>query len=149
MAFQLNSPLAAGTGFKLVKLGEMAIRYAENTLSLLGIKPRHFHVLATIADNPEFSQKEISTTLGLDPNIMVGVIDELETAGLAIRRRSSTDRRKYVLEVTKSGQTVLKKGMSALDKGEAEFFAALSEEQKAVLDTLCVQLIQTHTSNVD
>ena len=144
MAPQVNSPLTSGTGYKLVKLGETAMRYAEDALRSLGIKPRHFNVLAAIADHPEFSQKEISTTIGIDPNIMVGVIDELEHNGLAIRRRSSTDRRKYVLEVTTKEHALLKEGLDLLAKGEEKFFAVLSPQQKQTFNEICIRLLDAN-----
>ena len=51
----------------------------------------------------EFTQTEIARMVGLDKTTMVVTVDELEAAGLAERRPSSTDRRARVIEVTKDG----------------------------------------------
>ncbi len=141
MSTYLSSPLTTGTGYKLIKLGESAMHYAEEILVKLEIKPRYFNVLAAIAENPDFSQKELSTLLGIDPNIMVGIIDGLEKTELARRRRSTTDRRKYVLEITSTGQSLLEKGLQALKEGEEKYFATLSSHEKETLDKLCTQLL--------
>lgn len=133
MAVSSLTPLADGVGYRLVKLGEIALGQAEEVLSGMGVKPRHFNVLMTVAATPTLSQREISRALGLDPNVMVGVIDELEREGLARRERSSVDRRRHVVVVTDKGADILKKGVSALQKAERAFLASLSAEEQTML----------------
>lgn len=141
MVFSSFSPLAASTGYRLVKLGHMAHERAEEALSGVGVKPRHLNVLMTVAENPELSQREISNALGLDPNIMVGVIDELEGKGLALRERSAVDRRRHVVVVTERGRDVLERGAAALRESEEEFFAALSRSEREVLGQVVSKLL--------
>lgn len=135
------SPLSAGTGYRLIKLGELALAQAEEVLSGIGVKPRHFNVLMTVAANPALSQREISSALGLDPNVMVGVIDELEGEGLAVRERSTVDRRRHVVVVTPKGRSVLARGAEALERGEAAFLEPLDEGERRALYFLCGRLL--------
>ncbi|MDO5065866.1 MAG: MarR family transcriptional regulator [Propionibacteriaceae bacterium] len=136
-----RSPLATWPAYRLIKVGEQAIAEAEATLLEVGIKPRHFNVLVTAAAHPTLSQRELSSALGLDPNVMVGVIDELEAAGLAQRQRSSVDRRRHVVVVTDAGQEVLDQGLAALRAGEERFLAALSIAERQRLHTLTGKLL--------
>ena len=75
----------------------------------LGISPRSHCVLST-AMTGELTQTELAQAVGLDKTTMVVTIDELETAGLAERRPSQTDRRARVIGVTKAGQRKVARG---------------------------------------
>ena len=136
-----RSPLATWPAYRLIKVGERAIAEAEATLLAIGIKPRHFNVLVTVAEHPTLSQRELSSALGLDPNVMVGVIDELEAAGLAQRQRSTVDRRRHVVMVTDAGRTVLDHGLAALRTGEERFLGALSPAERQQLHGLVGKLL--------
>lgn len=136
-----RSPFASGIGYRLIKLGERAMARAEEQLAGVGIKPRQINVLATVAETPSLSQREISTALGIDPNVMVGVIDELEKSGLVRRERSQVDRRRYVLVITDKGHSVLAHGRAALAAGEKEFLAELSKEEQRIFVGLCGRLL--------
>ena len=135
------TPLSAGVGYRLVKLGEIALDQAEEVLSGMGVKPRLFNVLMTVAANPTLSQREISRALGLDPNVMVGVIDELENEGLARRERSTVDRRRHVVVVTDKGMEILDKGTRALKQAERAFLARLTDEEQGTLFALAGRLL--------
>lgn len=123
------SPLSASTGYRLIKLGEVVFSRAEQALAALQVKPRHFNVLTTVAADPTLSQRELSGVLGIDPNVMVGVIDDLERAGLAVRQRSSTDRRRHIVVVTQEGHTLIEAGNRAVARAQQEFFAQLTPQE--------------------
>lgn len=138
-----RSPLATWPAYRLIKVGERAIAEAEARLWEIGIKPRHFNVLVTVAEHPTLSQRELSSVLGLDPNVMVGVIDELETAGLAQRQRSTVDRRRHVVVVTEAGRTILEQGLAALRSGQERFLEVLSAAERQRLHDLVGKLLET------
>lgn len=129
------SPLSASTGYRLIKLGEVVFSRAEQALAALRVKPRHFNVLTTVAADPTLSQRELSAVLGIDPNVMVGVIDDLERAGLATRQRSSTDRRRHVVVVTQDGHRLIAEGNAAVARAQREFFGRLSAAELDGLHT--------------
>ena len=135
------SPLSARTGYRLIKLGELVMARAETALGALGVKPRHFNVLTTAAADPSLSQRELSRVLGIDPNVMVGVIDDLEAAGLATRQRSSTDRRRHIVVVTEDGYRLIARGNEAVAAAEREFLSSLSPDDLATLHSVAGRLI--------
>lgn len=137
-----RSPLATWPAYRLIKVGERAIAEAEARLLEIGIKPRHFNVLVTVAEYPTLSQRELSTALGIDPNVMVGVIDELEAAELAQRQRSTVDRRRHVVVVTAEGRALLDRGMAALRTGQELFLAALDKAERQRLHDLVGKLLE-------
>ncbi|WP_433133748.1 MarR family winged helix-turn-helix transcriptional regulator [Micromonospora sp. CA-240977] len=139
-----GSAMSGRTGFRLIKLGELAMVTAERALEPLGVRPRHFNVLATLAADDTLSQQDVSRLLGIDPNVLVGVIDELEKQGLAERRRNPQDRRRHVVALTAAGRQVLRDGAALLDEAEAAFFAEVPAAELAVLHEVAARLLARH-----
>jgi MarR family transcriptional regulator for hemolysin len=103
-------------------------------LAELGISPRVHCVLSrALAEN--LTQKQLADRCGLDKTTMVVTVDELERAGLAERRPSSTDRRARIIAVTEKGERLVRRGdaivarvyegvLSGLPAGDREGFVA-------------------------
>src|SRR5688500_5042738 len=68
----------------------------------VGISPRS-HCVLTHALGGNLTQSQLAEMCALDKTTMVVTIDELERAGLAERRPSSTDRRARIISVTEAG----------------------------------------------
>ena len=75
-------------------------------LHALGISPRAHCVLAH-ARGGELTQSQVAEQCALDKTTMVVTMDELERAGLAERRPSSTDRRARIIAVTQAGERIV------------------------------------------
>jgi MarR family transcriptional regulator for hemolysin len=105
----------------------------ESTAALeaLGISPRAHSVLAT-AMTSEFTQTEIARRVGLDKTTMVVTVDELEAAGLAERRPSSTDRRARVIVVTEAGISKVREADKLLDRVRDDVLSVLEPGQRQV-----------------
>jgi MarR family transcriptional regulator for hemolysin len=102
----------------------------------LGVSNRGYHVLAT-ARGGEYTQKELAEQIGLDKTTMVVTVDELEKAGLAERRPSSTDRRARVISVTKNGERKVRQGQEIVDRIQNDVLTSLpSRERKVFLESL-------------
>ncbi len=139
-----GSPLWHLTGFRLIKLGELVQAATASVFEAMELNPRQFHVLATAATMAEPSQRELSRTLGIDPNVMVGIVDELERSGLVERVRNPHDRRRYIVTPTVRALEALARAQAAVARTEAEFFAGISEEERQVLHELSGRLIGQH-----
>lgn len=143
-AIEEGSPLWHLTGFRLIKLGELVQATTASVFESMELNARQFHVLATAATMAEPSQRELSRTLGIDPNVMVGVVDELERLGLVERVRNPNDRRRYIVTPTMQALEALARARSAVERTEEEFFAGISEEERQVLHELSGRLIGQH-----
>lgn len=139
-----ESPLWHLTGFRLIKLGELVQATIASVFGAMELSPRQFHVLATAATMAEPSQRELSRVLGIDPNVMVGVVDELERLELVERVRNPNDRRRYIVTPTVRALEALARTQSAVERVEQEFFAGVSEEERQVLHELSGRLIGQH-----
>jgi DNA-binding MarR family transcriptional regulator len=94
-------------------------------------------VLSLIAANPGSSQTVLAKAAGLNKSALVGIVDELETRGLAARDRSASDRRRNQLSVTPAGEAAMKTMFECVRKGEETVRDALgSKEHRKLLELL-------------
>ncbi len=68
-----------------------------------GLELRHFAVLIVLNARGPLSQSALVAATGSDKASMVRVVDDLERAGLAIRRPVPGDRRVHAVEMTPAG----------------------------------------------
>lgn len=133
--------LAERPGYLLHKAALMMAEEAEVGLAAAGMKTRDFFVLASLAGAPDLSQQDLSRLLNLDPTTVVAVIDDLENRHYVERRRSPSDRRRYVLDLTAAGREALVATDRVATELEASFFAALSPTERATLRGLLGKLM--------
>jgi DNA-binding MarR family transcriptional regulator len=75
--------------------------------------------------------------MGIDPSTMVTLIDELEDAGLAERRRRPGDRRAWEVAITPKGRRTLERGRRFAAQVEDDVLAGLSaDERRQLIDLL-------------
>jgi MarR family transcriptional regulator, transcriptional regulator for hemolysin len=95
----------------------------------LGISMREFQVLKT-AINGEYTQKDLADLVGLDKTTMVATIDDLEEAGLAVRRPSDRDRRARVISVTAAGKRKVAQGRDVVERVQQDVLRTLPAAQR-------------------
>jgi DNA-binding MarR family transcriptional regulator len=124
-------------GFMLSKVGtSMSARFGE-ILSEFKLVPRQFFVLNLICQHQGESQQAIAGSIGVAKSQMVAVVDELEAMGFIERRVNPDDRRQHALFVTKSGEAMQDKAITAARNHEASLRARLSAKEA---DTLLAAL---------
>jgi len=93
--------------------------------------------LSVVCESKSESQLEVSRHLHLDPTIVVGLVDELETRGLLTRQRHPDDRRRSVLALTPAGVKLLRKATARTTAAEQAFLADLAPaEQRTFRESL-------------
>ncbi len=105
-------------------------RFSE-LLAPLGIRPQHFGALRWIAMNDGSTQQEVADLMQVRRNLMVGLVDDLEQAGLVVRGRHPVDRRAYALHLTPVGERVLAAAEGEADRVSAELLAPLDPGSRA------------------
>jgi len=114
----------------------------RKALGVTGLTPRQSATLMNLATGA-LSQQMLIEVLEVDPSIVVAILNELETQGLAQRRRDPSDRRRHIVEITDKGTEVLCAVDGALTAVEQQLFAGLDAEEIRVLEGL---LARIHTS---
>ena len=123
-------PVLTSLGYLLLKAGAQFHQLTDQTLSDLGLTGRHFLVLTFLAEDDVLSQAELGRRLGIDPTIVVGLLDELEGRRLLDRRRDPADRRRHLLELTSDGRKVQRRASEAMSSAEQEFLAPLPARER-------------------
>jgi DNA-binding MarR family transcriptional regulator len=137
-----RQPFSEQTGYLLIEVGQLAKDVAAQAVAPLGLRPRHVSVLAVLAGGDHLrSQQEVSRSLGIDPNVLVGLIDDLERLGLAERKRNPSDRRRHMLMITGAGTGALRSARKLLDDTEAAFLRVLEPGEKAALHDMLARLL--------
>ena len=106
----------------------------------VGVSPRGHCVLAA-AMSGDHTQTELARMVGLDKTTMVVTLDELESAGLAERRPSPSDRRARVIAVTNAGERKVRKAQAIAEGIREEVLQALPEDQREVFLAALTKLV--------
>jgi MarR family transcriptional regulator, lower aerobic nicotinate degradation pathway regulator len=110
-------------------------RTAE-ALETIGLTPALFAVLNVLGARDGVIQQQLSADMGIDPSAMVGLVDELESAGLAQRRRRQGDRRAWEVTITAEGRRRLEHARRLATEVEDDVLGGLSTDERRQLLTL-------------
>jgi DNA-binding MarR family transcriptional regulator len=99
----------------------------------LRMRLKDFVALAHLRTYRGITQHELGEVLGVDANNLVILLNELEEAGWALRRRHPEDRRRHLVEITLDGQEVLAKAECAIAAVEDEVLGNLSAGDRSTL----------------
>ena len=123
--------------FLLSQLGVYLAEDFVRRLAPFGVEPRTYAVLKALIEDDGQSQRQLSTQLGIHRNVMVAIIDKLETQGLAKRMPHPDDRRAFAVTLTEKARKLLPALDAQGHAQEDEITASLSAaERKTVLRDL-------------
>ncbi len=132
-----GSPRAAGpfrsVGFTISTTGYAIGRRFRELLAPLGLEPRDFALLQTVARTEGVSQHAIGERMNVAPSRMVAFVDSLEERGFLERRQNPDDRRARALFLTRRGRRVLERAISVAAEYEQGLTNELSSEQREQL----------------
>src|SRR3954470_19080154 len=84
-------------GYFVRRLQHWIFRDVNAALAAVDLDVILYSILETIAANPGTTQIAVAGTLGIERARMVGLLDDLQQAGLIVRERSEQDRRAHAL----------------------------------------------------
>jgi len=116
-------------GFLLSQASYALSTQLTAALAAVGITPRAYCVLSK-ALGAEKTQGALAAECGLDKTTMVVTVDELEAAGLAERRPSTSDRRVRIIAVTPEGARKVAEAAEIVERVQREVLADLSPEER-------------------
>ncbi len=110
-------------------------RTAE-ALGSVGLTPALFALLNVLGAREGAIQQELSSDMAIDPSAMVKLINELEDAGLAERRRRPGDRRAWLVTLTPKGRRTLQRARRLATQVQDEVLGGLTAADRRQLLTL-------------
>jgi MarR family transcriptional regulator, lower aerobic nicotinate degradation pathway regulator len=105
-------------------------------LDSIGLTPALFALLNVLGAREGTIQQQLSIDMGIDPSAMVKLINELENAGLAERRRRPNDRRAWEVAITPKGRRVLARARQLASQIEDQVLGGLTAADRRQLLTL-------------
>lgn len=96
-------PLPGLIGYVMRRAQVAVFQDFIETFRKVDIRPAQYSVLTVIEHNPGLNQSQLSGVLGIKRANLVGMIDELERRGLAMRKPRPDDRRAHGLFLTDKG----------------------------------------------
>jgi DNA-binding MarR family transcriptional regulator len=136
--------LVSSTVFLLKRLGMTAKEQTLGAFDEAGLHPYHHAILAVLDEGSRETQGAIADALGYDKGQLVGLLDELEDAGLVSRQRDQADRRRQIVQMTPAGRKTLDKLRRVAARVEDEFLSALSEKEREQFHALLLKLAEDH-----
>ena len=125
-----------GVTFLMAKLGfHVSQRFGE-AIAPLGLVPPHVGILRLVGEEPGQSQQALARKIGIPPNRLVALIDELEARELIRRERPPTDRRVFALHLTAQGEEMAEQVRELGIAHERAITAALDDDEREQLAEL-------------
>src|SRR6476619_6636802 len=133
--------MLTSAGYLLLKAGTQFHTVIDAALEALGLNGRQLLVLTFTGGEEHLSQQMLSVRMGLDPTIVVALVDELEDRGLVVRERDPEDRRRHRLRITAKGRKVHTAAVRAVAAAEKEFLAPLDRADREALRNALVTMM--------
>ncbi|MCH5670505.1 MarR family winged helix-turn-helix transcriptional regulator [Streptomyces gilvus] len=128
-----ETPLAAIRSLPSWLLGRAAARgraLVAEALAAEGLKMWHHVVLSAVRDLAPVAQADLGRSVQLDPKDLVGVLNDLQAAGLVVREPDPADRRKNAVSLTAEGARSLARSETAACAANDELLAPLSAAER-------------------
>ena len=115
--------------FVVGKAAQQVTRRARELLAPFGVTPGQYAVLKVLAGAEALSGAEIGKRMQLDSASVTGVLDRMESQGLAERRPDPKDRRAQLVAATAKARRMLPRLDREMDRLNAEADAAMGGDR--------------------
>ncbi|MFF3909851.1 MarR family winged helix-turn-helix transcriptional regulator [Streptomyces sp. NPDC001848] len=141
-----EAPLPAIRSLPSWLLGRAAARgraLVAEALATEGMRMWHHVVLSAVRDLAPVAQADLGRGVALDPKDLVGVLNDLQAAGLVVREPDPKDRRKNAVSLTEEGGRLLKRCEKAAREANDTLLAPLSAAERDQFMDLLIRISGT------
>ncbi|MFJ7290879.1 MarR family winged helix-turn-helix transcriptional regulator [Streptomyces collinus] len=141
-----EAPLPAIRSLPSWLLGRAAARGRALVASALAeedMRMWHHVVLSAVRDLGPVAQADLGRGVRLDPKDLVGVLNDLQSAGLVVREPDPKDRRKNAVSLTERGARLLKRCEKAARAANDELLAPLSTAEREQFTAMLLRISAT------
>jgi DNA-binding MarR family transcriptional regulator len=133
---------ASGPGSMVLLTRLARVIYRRANEAVLGMRLKEYASLAYLREHDGLTQQALAEALHMDANNCVLLLNELEAAGLAERRRDPADRRRHIVALVPAGARALERADRALESVEDEVLGPLTSEERATLRRLLSRALE-------
>lgn len=116
-------------------------RDAEKIFSRYGLTRGQFSIMEVLHKNGELSIGHVQETIFMTGGNIPVIVNNLIKKGLLVRKQDQSDRRRYLLSLTESGDDLISKVIPEHDSLLKEFFSSLNSEEKNLIIGVFEKLI--------
>jgi DNA-binding MarR family transcriptional regulator len=138
-----HAGVEAELGWSLHRVSTAFRQSAAGAVADLPGGPRGYQVLVAVVAGAPSSQLALAHRLGIDKTAMTYLVDDMEAAGLVLRRPDPADRRRRQVVATPAGRTALAGARSALREVEDRLLGALDARENAQLRDLLARVARS------
>ncbi|MFD8225429.1 MarR family winged helix-turn-helix transcriptional regulator [Streptomyces massasporeus] len=141
-----EAPLPAIRSLPSWLLGRAAARgraLVAEALAAEDMRMWHHVVLSAVRDLEPVAQADLGRGVRLDPKDVVGVLNDLQSAGLVVRAPDPKDRRKNAVSLTERGARLLKRCEKAARAANDELLAPLSAAEREQFTAMLLRISAT------
>ncbi|MFI0806766.1 MarR family winged helix-turn-helix transcriptional regulator [Streptomyces echinatus] len=141
-----EAPLPAIRSLPSWLLGRAAARgraLVADALAAEGLKMWHHVVLSAVHDLAPVAQADLGRSVSLDPKDVVGILNDLQSAGLVDRAPDPRDRRKNAVTLTDDGARLLGRCEEAAREANDRLLAPLSAAERDQFTGLLIRISGT------
>ncbi|MGW5466838.1 MarR family winged helix-turn-helix transcriptional regulator [Streptomyces chartreusis] len=143
-----EAPLPAIRSLPSWLLGRAAARgraLVAEALAAEGMKMWHHVVLSAVRDLAPVAQADLGRSVRLDPKDLVGILNDLQSAGLVVREPDPKDRRKNAVSLTDEGARLLERCEKAAREANDTLLAPLSSAERDRFTDLLIRISGTQS----
>lgn len=125
---------------KMVRAAESLLWATKGSYSRVDLSESQFAVLEALYHLGPMSQKELGEKILKTKGNLTLVVKNLQIRGLVSIEREESDRRFYIIQLTRPGKELVSKILPSHVKRIVEIFSVLSAEEQEQLAGLCRKL---------
>lgn len=107
--------------------------HSRHVTRIAGLTSSQLILLKVVRDHALSTISELASTISLSQATLTSILDRLESTGYVLRERSTQDKRKIHVSITKAGREVLKMAPEPLQDTFIRQFSALKNWERSMI----------------
>ena len=128
-------------GYLFRRMQQIAVAIFVEECKAYDLTPVQYAALIAIHTHPGIDATRLSAVIAFDRSTLGNVIERLEAKRLIERKPSGEDKRVKLLTLTRSGASLLRDIMAAVDRAQARMLQPLKPADRKTLMALLTQLV--------
>jgi DNA-binding MarR family transcriptional regulator len=128
-------------GYLFRRMQQIAVAIFVEECSEFDLTPVQYAALVAIRTHPGIDATRLSAVIAFDRSTLGNVIERLQAKGLIERKAAPQDKRIKLLYLTKSGVSLLRDIIPAVDRAQARMLQPLKPADRKSLMALLAQLV--------